>query len=171
MTRSLIIIAHDIRSAHNVGALLRTADGLGIATIYFTGYTPYPLGATPDTRLPHIAAKLDAQISKTALGAQDTVPWLYQENIHDVITDLKQQGYCIAGLEQTATSIPLPTYQAPAQLAILLGTEVTGIPEELLKLVDQTLEIPMVGAKESFNVVEAASMAMYHCQLISPQLP
>ncbi|MGI9028357.1 MAG: TrmH family RNA methyltransferase [Candidatus Saccharimonadales bacterium] len=162
MAPSLIIIAHNIRSTHNVGSLLRTAEGLGVAKLYITGYTPYPK-QIKDKRLPHIAEKIHSQIHKTALGAEELLPWQQSDAIHEVIVKLKKDGYTIAGLEQTPESIQLPKFQPPQKLAILLGSEVTGIDTELLNHLDYCLEIPMSGKKESFNVVEAASMAMYHC--------
>lgn len=158
----IVIIAHDIRSTHNIGSLLRTADGLGVQKFYFTGYTPYP-HFEDDERMPHIARKLDKQISKTALGAEKTVSWEYIENIFTVVEKLKNDGFKIAGLEQTSTSVSLPSYHPPEKLAIVLGREVEGIETEVLKVCDETLEIPMRGKKESFNVVQAAAIALYHC--------
>lgn len=149
-----------MRSTHNVGSLLRTAEGIGVEKVYFTGYTPYPQ-QSKDTRLPHISSKLDAQISKTALGAEKSQIWEYYEDIEEVLTELTQAGVTIAALEQTATSTPLPDYVPPEKIAILLGEEVEGIPEHLLTQTDIQLEIPMFGAKESFNVVQAAAMLMY----------
>lgn len=164
MKNELNIIAHNIRSAHNVGALLRTADGLGINHIYFTGYTPYPKHDN-DSRLPHLSDKIEKQINKTALGAQKSVQWSYEEDIITVLADLKSNDFLLAGLEQTEYSFSLPGFKTPEKLAILLGSEVTGIDSEILKLMDMCLEIPMVGKKESYNVVEAATMAMYQCKL------
>jgi 23S rRNA (guanosine2251-2'-O)-methyltransferase len=162
--RSIVLIAHNLRSSHNVGSLLRTADGLGVQEVYLTGYTPYPL-LSDDGRLPHLAHKIDAQISKTALGAQKTLG--KPADIVEVINDLKQQGYRICALEQAANSIKLPDYQPPDKIAILVGREVEGIEPEILAKCDQILEIPMLGQKESFNVVQAAAMALYHCRFTS----
>lgn len=166
MPGSLVLIAHNIRSAHNVGALLRTCEGLGVEKLYLTGYTPYPV-APDDSRLPHIARKLDKQISKISLGAEKTMRWEYSEDIIEVLGNLKKDGFSIAGLEQHKESTPLSSFRSPEKLAILLGSEVTGIKHELLKMTDLILEIPMAGRKESFNVVEAAAMAMYHCKHIA----
>lgn len=112
MNQSLVIIAHDIRSTHNIGALFRTADGLGIDQIYCTGYTPYP-AMNNDSRLPHIAQKLDAQINKTALGATHSVEWHHTEDVVEVIATLKANGYTVAALEQTPNSVSLPLYTPP----------------------------------------------------------
>lgn len=163
MSRQLIVIAHNIRSTHNVGSLLRTAEGLGIDKVYLTGYTPYPL-APNDSRLPHESAKIDRQITKTALDAEKVQAWEQQDDVFAVITDLKNQGYIVAGLEQTPTAIQLPNYQPPQKLVMILGEEVEGIAPSVLEQTDLQLIIPMFGQKESFNVVQAAAMALYHCK-------
>jgi len=158
----LVVIAHNLRSTHNVGSLLRTAEGLGVRTVYLTGYTPYPL-STSDGRIPHQAGKIDKQIKKTALGAETSQSW-QQGDINAVIEDLHDQGFVIAGLDQTPEAINLNEYQPAAKLAIILGREVEGIEKSVLNLTDLQLVIPMFGKKESFNVVQAAAMALYHCR-------
>ena len=158
--RSIVVIAHDIRSTHNVGSLLRTADGIGVKKVYLTGYTPYP-SMTNDVRLPHIAQKHDAAIHKTALGAEHSVLWERCEEVFTVLSRLRQEGYKIIALEQTETAVDITKFTAPDKCALLLGSEVTGVAAELLKQVDQSLVIPMFGKKESFNVVQAAAMALY----------
>lgn len=164
--RDLVVIAHDIRSTHNVGALLRTAEGFGVQRVWFTGYTPYP-STKPDARLPHVAAKLDRQIHKTALGAEDLITWEHMPDVLECIAHLKHTGFTIAALEQAPGSIPLPEFTTPPKLALLLGREVEGIAADLLAQCDVVLEIPMFGAKESFNVVQAAAMALYQCRFLS----
>jgi len=160
--RDIILIAHNLRSCHNVGSLLRTAEGLGVTKVCLTGYTPYPQ-ATDDSRLPHLAAKLHRQIAKTALGAEQTQTWQHYETIQSLLAELKDQGYIIAAIEQAATAIPLPDYKPPKKIALLVGREVEGVEEEILAAMDVILEIPMFGSKESFNVVQAAAMGLYHC--------
>lgn len=160
----LILVAHNIRSAHNVGALMRTAEGLGVTKLYLTGYTPYPL-AQNDTRLPHISQKMSKQINKTALGAEDSLDWEHKEDVDALLDELKSDGYALAALEQTNKSVSLSRYRAANRLALLLGSEVSGVDENLLSKMDTHLEIPMKGKKESFNVVEAAAIAMHHCLL------
>ncbi len=158
--RSLVIIAHDIRSTHNIGSILRTADGFGVEHVYFTGITPYPKEPN-DTRLPHISNKLTNQINKTALGAIDTVNWSYHDNILDLITALKINSYQIVGLEQSKSSISLNTYNPQSKIALLLGSEVEGLNCKLQKLCDELIEITMYGKKESFNVAQATAIALY----------
>ncbi len=164
--RSIIVIAHDIRSAHNVGALLRTAEGLGVAQVYLTGYTPYPQ-MNGDERLPHLAAKIHKSIQKTALGAELSQPWTRETNVFTVISQLKNSGFTVVALEQAETAVKLPDFHAPQKIAILLGREVEGIEKALLDICDEIVEIPMFGKKESFNVVEAATMALYQCRFAS----
>lgn len=158
--RELYVIAHDMRSAFNVGSLFRTAEGLGVKKIFLTGYTPYP-GSDDDKRLPHLSAKLDAQIDKTALGATKTQPWEYIENIDDVIDDLTKKGVQVVALEQTGRAVAITEFKAPDKVALVLGTEVTGLPKEVLDIIGAHIEIPMYGNKESFNVVQAAAMALF----------
>lgn len=162
----IVLIAHNLRSCHNVGSLLRTAEGLGAKQVILSGYTPYPAGPQ-DTRLPHLAAKIHKQISKTALGAESFQAWRHAENITTVISELKNQGYIIAAIEQDARSIPLPEFSPPGKVALLVGREVEGIEPEVLALCDHILEIPMYGRKESFNVVQAAAMSLYHCRFMA----
>jgi len=164
--RQLILVAHNLRSTHNVGSLLRTCDGLGIDEVWLSGYTPYPLQKT-DSRLPHLAQKLDRQIAKTALGAQKTVRWHHDADITNVIADLKKHGFTVAALEQAPQAIALGTFEPPDKLALIVGREVEGLEPEVLALCDQTLEIPMFGQKESFNVAIAAAMALYHLRFLA----
>ncbi|MGF7228828.1 MAG: TrmH family RNA methyltransferase [Candidatus Saccharibacteria bacterium] len=164
--RTIILIAHNLRSCHNIGSLLRTAEGLGIQKVYLTGYTPFPMGQAGDARLPHLAAKIDKQIHKTALDAEHQVAWEYIEDVTDVLHELKQDHVTVMAVEQTASSIPLPEFEAPDKIALLMGREVEGVESEVLERCDGALEIPMFGQKESFNVVQAAAMAMYHCRFM-----
>lgn len=157
----LILIAHNLRSAHNVGSLLRTGEGLGVQQVYLTGYTPYPLHKH-DERLPHLAQKTDRQITKTALGAEKLVPWEHHPDINSVLVDLKRRGFTVAALEQDPGSSRLPDFEPAAKLALIVGREVEGIEPEILEICDHILEIPMSGHKESFNVAQAAAMALYH---------
>lgn len=154
----IIVVAHNIRSTHNVGAIFRTAEGFGISRIILSGYTPYPKQAH-DSRLPHIAEKLHSQIHKTALGAEAIVPFEYQEVVD--IRRLKEEGYRIVGLEQDAASVLLQDYEAPEKVGLILGEEVHGIPPELLAACEDIIEIPMKGQKESFNVSVAAGIALF----------
>jgi tRNA G18 (ribose-2'-O)-methylase SpoU len=154
----IVIIAHNIRSTHNVGAIFRTADGFGVSKLILSGYTPYP-SHEGDRRLPHIAEKLTAQIHKSALGAEQLVSFEYR--LQPDLASLRQDGYVIAGLEQDERSVKLPAYHPPQKIALILGEEVHGLTDELKQECDVLLEIPMHGKKESFNVSIAAGIALY----------
>lgn len=159
--RDIVVIAHNLRSCHNVGSLLRTADGIGVRKVYLTGYTPYPI-AQKDTRLPHLSQKLQKQIEKTSLGAENTVKWEHRENVETLIVKLKKDGYSIVALEQDKNSIDITDWIPSASIAVILGRETAGIEPEVLSLSDVVLEIPMFGKKESYNVVQAAAMALFY---------
>lgn len=157
--RDIVIIAHNIRSTHNVGAFFRTADGFGISKIILSGYTPYPK-LESDTRLPHFADKITRQIHKTALGAETTVAFEHTEE--PPIAALKADGYSVVGLEQDERSVMLPDYKVPNKVALILGNEIDGIYPEYRDQCDALIEIPMHGHKESFNVSVATGIALYH---------
>jgi 23S rRNA (guanosine2251-2'-O)-methyltransferase len=159
----IVLVLHNIRSTHNVGSILRSSDGFGVARVYFTGYTPYPVHED-DIRLPHIREKIERQIEKTALGAQKTVQWNHDENIKKVLDDLKNKGFLIAALEQTSKAIDLNDFHPDKNVALILGNEVDGVDKEILETADIHLQIPMHGKKESLNVAIAGSIALYHLQ-------
>ena len=165
--REIIVLAHNIRSTHNIGAILRTSEGFGVSKIIFSGYSPFPILKDEDfqktSRLPHIAQKINSQIHKTALGAEKIIPSEISKDILKTIQDLKNQGFEIFALEQSKKSIFLKDFMAHknAKIALLLGEEVEGVSKELLDLCDKTIEIPMFGQKESFNVSVATGIALY----------
>lgn len=154
----IIVIAHNIRSTHNIGSIFRTCEGFGVKKLIITGYSPYPR-IVNDTRLPHISEKLTSQIHKTALDAETMVPFEYQETIN--IEAIKAAGYLVVGLEQNDRSIMINNYKTPEKIALILGEEVHGITSEIIDQCDDLLEIPMVGKKESFNVSVATGIALY----------
>lgn len=163
----IVVIAHNIRSTHNIGSILRTSDGFGVTKVYCTGYTPYP--AVPgDTRLPHLRNKLTAQIHKTALGAETSMTVEHADDLAPIVNTLKADGYQLVALEQSPRSVLLPHFKPTAQkFALLLGEEVHGIPPTLLDQCNQIIEIPMRGKKESFNVSVACGIALYSLAVLS----
>lgn len=165
MDTDIVVIAHNIRSSHNVGALLRTCDGIGVSKLYITGYTPYP-SKKNDSRLPHIANKVNSQIIKTALGAEISQEWEYDQDIEQVLKKLKNDGYALAVLEQSNSSVSIQKFATPNKIALLLGSEVNGVNMELLSKIPLHLEIPMIGNKESYNVVIATAMALYQFRFV-----
>ncbi len=158
----IVVIAHNIRSTHNIGSIFRSAEGFGVSKIICSGYTPYPT-LPRDTRLPHIHKKLTTQIAKTGLGAETLVPFEYHEL--PPVDELRAAGYIIAALEQAPDSIQLQTYRANQKIALILGEEVHGVPKEILEQCSTKLEIPMLGTKESFNVSVATGIALYQLRL------
>ena len=167
MNRDIIIVAHDIRSCHNVGAILRTAEGMGVSQIILSGYTPYPLSQR-DGRLPHESAKITKQIHKTALGAEDMVNWNHDNRaVFDILSELQNDGYEVCALEQSPLSVSLSSYTpSKEKIAVVIGREVEGVEEAILQVCDVVLEIPMLGHKESFNVVQATAIALYRLRFL-----
>ena len=159
-----ILILHNIRSVENVGAMFRTADAVGIDKIYLTGYTPTPLDRFGRKR---------KDLAKSALGAEEFVKWAYKKLVSPVIAKLKREGYKIIAIEQAKNSVDYRKVSAqggPAfgskKLAFIVGTEVTGIPKDVLKKCDIIAEIPMYGQKESLNVSVALGIALFRiCNL------
>ena len=156
MQREIIVIAHNIRSIHNVGSIFRTCEGFGVKKLILSGYTP-----APGVGLPHVAKKIEEALHKTALGAESIVPNEHINNIKTYLEGLRSNGFRIAGLEQNDNSILLPNYNPPSKMALLIGEEVYGITKELIELCDDLVEIPMFGLKESFNVSVATGVALY----------
>lgn len=157
----LTLILHNLRSSYNVGAILRTADAVGVARVIAVGTTPYP-ELPHDTRPPHVRASNTLAIAKTALGAEKTVALSYEPEIKGSLRILKERGITILALEQAKNSINLFDYSPPAgPLALVVGPEVAGIAPDDLALCDAILEIPMRGDKESLNVSVAAGIALY----------
>ncbi len=163
----ITLVAHDIRSTHNVGAFFRTCDGLGVERIVFSGYTPYPT-LDDDTRLPHFSDKITRQIHKTALGAESTVAFERFETLDETLLALKNEGYILVALEQFPGSLSpeacaktLAKEFAGKPVALILGNELHGVDDAVLKQMDCIVEIPMHGVKESFNVSVAAAITLY----------
>ncbi|MCX6779903.1 MAG: RNA methyltransferase [Candidatus Magasanikbacteria bacterium] len=142
-----VIILPNIRSAHNVGAMFRTADGAGVDKIYLTGYTPCP---------PH------PRLDKVSLGAEKWVPWEYAKQAGRLLKKLKDQGYKIVALEQTPKSVNIYQWKPEFPLALIVGNEVDGVSKSLLKYCDSEIELDMKGQKKSLNVSVAAGITMYY---------
>ena len=152
----LYLILHNIRSAYNVGAIFRTADGVGVEHIYLTGYTPSP----PDG-IKAYTTKPERKIIKTALGAIDYVNWTKNENVEEIVKKLKEKDVEMVALEQAKSSIDYKSFKPKADIALVLGNEPVGIDEQTLSYCDTIIDIPMRGRKKSLNVSVAAGIAMY----------
>ncbi len=154
------LVAVDIRSAYNIGSLFRTCDGFG-AELFLVGICPRPMGLDDDGRLPYIARRAHNAITKTALGAEDTVRWRHADTLLECKNILKKEGYSLVALEQTENSKSLKTLEPGNNTAIVVGREVEGLDGVELKMCDEVYEIPMNGKKESFNVSVAAGIALF----------
>ncbi len=157
----LTVVLHNIRSAQNVGAILRTADAAAVSLFITTGYTPHLSEATDDPRPPHVRLANTRSIAKTALGAEQTVPCQHYPTLEAAVAFLRHNQYHIAALEQAESSTNLFDYAPAGPIALILGNEVTGLEPAELALCDVILELPMLGSKESLNVATAAGIALY----------
>ena len=147
MNEKFVLVLPDIRSAHNVGAMFRTADGAGVDKIYLCGYTARP---------PH------TQLDKVSLGAEKWMPWEYAKQTWRLLGELRERGYNIVALEQTKTSVDINKLKPKFPLALVVGNEKTGVTKSLLKYCNASVELPMRGRKRSLNVSVAAGVAMYY---------
>lgn len=158
----MILVLDNIRSCYNVGAILRTAEGFGVERVILSGYTPR---VHDDNLLPHLRDKLDREIHKTALGAEDMLDIYSCGDIFTEVEKLRKSGYQIVGLENNIAenTIKIGNFRGAKvdKIVLILGEEVHGINPELYNLIDTFVEIPMKGKKESFNVSVAAGIAMY----------
>ncbi len=153
----LIAILDNVRSAHNVGSIFRSADGAGFAQIHLCGITP-----TPDE---------NPAIAKTALGAEKSLAWQYSPNAVQIIRVLKTQGVMILALETTPQALSLYELKSSAfpkdqAIALIVGNEPAGVDPKLIALADACLYIPMLGQKTSLNVSIAFSLAAYHLRFL-----
>ncbi len=144
----LILILENIRSAYNVGSAFRTADAFQVEAIYLTGYTAFP---------PH------KEIRKTALGAEDSVPWRHFSDGVSAIERARSAGYQILAVEQTTNSILLQSLgsKLTERTALVFGNEVTGVEPATLSAADGCIEIPQGGMKHSLNVATALGVVVW----------
>ena len=156
-----IVILDNIRSAHNVGSIFRTADGAGVEKIYLVGTTPAPVDRFGRTQ---------PEIKKTSLGATDSIAWERIGSANDLstmaaietITTLKNDGFIIVAIEQTSNSQLLAEFTTPEKTAYIFGAEVDGVQPALIASADRVVEIPMAGMKESLNVSVTAGIVLFH---------
>ena len=151
--KEIYLILDNIRSRENVGSIFRTADAAGVSKIYLCGITP-----TPETS---DKGQETSKISKTALGAENYVPYEYRRNTWRIVTRLKKEGINIVGLELAKDSINIFDFKSKFPLALILGNEVKGLSSNILKYCEKKISIPMYGKKESLNVSVAAGVALY----------
>lgn len=142
----VVIVLDNIRSGMNIGSVFRSSDAFLVERIILTG-----ISATP----PH------KEILKAAIGANDTVEWLYFKTTSEAISILKSQGYFCVGVEQTNKSIEIQNFPFRFPMAVVLGNEVNGISDEILDLLDAFMEIPQFGTKHSLNVSVCAGVVLW----------
>jgi len=144
----LVVVLDDVRSMHNVGSVLRTADAFRVERVLFCGITGQP---------PH------AEIHKTALGAEDSVSWQYCPTALEAVEALRIEGYTVFSVEQVEHSTKLPAFcpDPNRKYAVVLGNEVKGVHQEVIDASDGCLEIPQLGTKHSMNVSVTAGIIIY----------
>lgn len=144
--KQVYVLAHNIRSLHNVGSIFRTCDGAGVSKLYLAGYS----GVPPRK-----------EITKTALGADGSVAWEFHKDPVSVIKMLKKDGVQIVALEKNKKSTDIRKFKPKYPVCMIVGNEINGVEESLLRLSDHILHIPMHGKKESLNVSVAFGIGIY----------
>ncbi len=144
----LVVVLDNIRSQNNIGSVFRTADAFRLSGVYLCGIT-----ATPPHR----------EIHKTALGATESVDWVYFPTTMEAVKELHSKGYTVLAVEQTSGSIKLNDYHPVSgeKLALIFGNEVNGIDDEVLPFVNSSIEIPQFGTKHSINVSVAVGIVIW----------
>ena len=152
--RECVLVLHNIRSAHNVGSMFRTADGAGVSRLVLSGYTPGHEG---------VSGKERQKFTKVSLGAESTVPHTRARSLVEALQQLKATGFKIIALEEDAraTSLFDAKLSSEEKIAVVMGNEVHGVDKDALDTADLILHIPMHGQKESLNVSVACGVALY----------
>lgn len=148
----MYVLLHNVRSAHNVGSIFRTADAAGVSHIYLSGYTPTPVDRFK---------RAQKDIAKTALGAEQTVPWTYAKTPMSIVKTLRSQGVHIVGIEQDTRAHKYRDFVCIQPVVFIFGNEVRGMSPELRDACDDLIEIPMRGKKESLNVSVTAGIILF----------
>ena len=144
----LVVILDNVRSLHNVGSVFRTSDAYCVKKVILCGIT-----ATPP----------NAEIHKSALGAEFSVDWAYYKETTEAVNELKQAGYTVLAIEQAHDSINMDTFKAEKgnKYAVILGNEVKGVQQSVIDLSDDCLELPQFGTKHSLNVSVTAGIVIW----------
>jgi 23S rRNA (guanosine2251-2'-O)-methyltransferase len=140
------VLLDDVRSLYNVGAFFRTCDGAGVEKLYLCGITGHP---------PKRA------ISKTALGAEEVLPWEHSWHPVEVAAGLRSRGFELAAIETSSRAVDLFDWQPRFPVCVVFGHEVEGVRPELSELSDTHVRIPMFGRKHSLNVATAGGVILY----------
>ena len=144
----IFLVLDNIRSLNNIGSLFRTADAFRLEGLYLCGIT-----ATPPHR----------EIHKTALGATESVQWMYREETKEAMTELKNDGYHIWSVEQVEGAVMLDQVQLSAgeKYALVFGHEIRGVDQQVVDMSEQCIEIPQFGTKHSLNISVAAGIVIW----------
>lgn len=144
----LVVVLDNVRSMHNIGSIFRTSDGFSIEKIVLCGITAQP---------PH------REIEKTALGATQSVEWIHFDTTVNAVSFLKEDGYEIIAVEQASGSTMLHQFlpTKDKKYALVFGNEVNGVNEEVMKIIDECIEIPQFGTKHSFNITISAGIVLW----------
>ncbi len=150
----IVVVLDNIRSAHNVGSAFRTCDSFKVDKLWLCGIC---------------AAPPSAEIHKSALGAEDSVPWEHSDCTLDVVKSLRSEGYTVVSVEQTVNSVSLedfkPAFAHGKKYALIFGNEVDGVDQAVVDASDMTLEIPQFGTKHSLNVSVSIGVILWHFTL------
>lgn len=149
-----IAVLDNLRSVYNVGSIFRTANAAGIEKIYLCGTTPTPVDKRGHRR---------KDFAKVALGAEDTITWEYKEDTLKILQELHASDAYIIALEQDSSSVDYKLVRIPVNkdIVFVLGKEVMGMSQDVLRECDVIAEIPMLGTKESLNVTIAFGIGVY----------
>ncbi len=144
-----VVVLDNIRSAHNVGSIFRTADAFRCSRVVLCGISAVPPSA---------------EIHKTALGAEMSVPWTRFEDTMDAVRSLREEGYTVVSVEQTVHSVKLDSFvpEEGKKYALVFGNEVDGVRQDVVDASDFALEIPQFGTKHSLNVSVSAGVILWH---------
>lgn len=150
----VVVVLDNIRSAHNVGSAFRTCDSFKIDKLWLCGICAVPPSA---------------EIHKSALGAEDSVPWEHSDSTMNVVNRLRSEGYTIVSVEQTVNSVSLedfrPGFAEGKKYALIFGNEVDGVDQSVVDASDMSLEIPQFGTKHSLNVSVSVGVILWHFTL------
>lgn len=152
MKKEVAVLLHNVRSAHNVGSIFRTADAAGVSKVYLSGFTPLPTDRF---------GRAQKEIAKTALGAEKFLSWEYQKTAAGIISKLRKAGWYIVAVEQDPRAVPYTKLRARNKTLYIFGNEVNGIPKSILDASDSVIEISMYGKKESLNVSVTAGIVLF----------
>jgi tRNA G18 (ribose-2'-O)-methylase SpoU len=144
----LVVVLDNVRSMNNIGSVFRTSDGFRVKTIYLCGITASP---------PH------RDIQKTALGSTESMEWKYFESTKEALSELKNEQYRLIAIEQAENSTMLNDFvvNKDEKIAVIFGNEVKGVSDDVMKMIDECIEIPQYGTKHSLNISVSAGIVIW----------